>query len=215
MSATAVSLLDSVPGANTALRLPSGDVSYAELRERVGALAASLAAGGVGAGSRVLIRVEGDPARLVCKLAVHSLGAVAAPINPATDGPELEFLVSHTEPAAAIADEELAPGLALAEVLPSLQSALGLPGVRPGQGGGAPGGCSRFSRAQPQRNSRATDAHPLSHFTHPALKCRSGLTGSPPHSRSPAFPPSVTPLSPCSRPLAGLHSHFPPQPDPG
>ena len=115
MSATAVSLLDSVPGANTALRLPSGDVSYAELRERVGALAASLAAGGVGAGSRVLIRVEGDPARLVCKLAVHSLGAVAAPINPATDGPELEFLVSHTEPAAAIADEELAPGLALAE----------------------------------------------------------------------------------------------------
>ncbi|MFN8217071.1 MAG: class I adenylate-forming enzyme family protein [Solirubrobacterales bacterium] len=111
--ATAASLLDAAPAAATAVRRPEGDLLYGELRELVGAAAQALAATGTGHGDRVLIRCGEDFGRLVAILASHSVGAVAAALNPATTGAELEFLASHSDPQALVADEHLA-GLDLA-----------------------------------------------------------------------------------------------------
>lgn len=113
VEATTAGLLNAAPAAATAVRRPDGDLSYGELRELVGAGAEVLAAGKIGGGDRVLIRAGEEFSRLVAILAAQSVGAAAVPINPATTGPELEFLVSHSDPQAAILDEELA-GLELA-----------------------------------------------------------------------------------------------------
>jgi crotonobetaine/carnitine-CoA ligase len=107
--------LRAVPGEATALRLPEADVSYAELRRWVDTAADSLAGGGVGAGSRVLVREGDDLSRLVTSLAVQTIGATVVPINPATSGGELSFLVSHSDPAAVVADEGLAEELEIGE----------------------------------------------------------------------------------------------------
>jgi acyl-CoA synthetase (AMP-forming)/AMP-acid ligase II len=115
LSATVPSLLRAAPDAAVALRLPDGDLTYAALRERVDAAAAALADGGVGAESRVVVRAGDDLSRLVTQLAIHSLGAIAAPVNPQTTGAELDFLVDHSDPAAVIADEGLEAELPLEE----------------------------------------------------------------------------------------------------
>jgi acyl-CoA synthetase (AMP-forming)/AMP-acid ligase II len=115
LSATVPSLLQAPPATATAVRLPAGDVAYAELRDRVEAASSALASGGVGAESRVLIREEDDLSRLITQLAVQSLGAVATPVNPLTSGAELAFLVTQSDPAAVVADEGLDAELELSE----------------------------------------------------------------------------------------------------
>jgi crotonobetaine/carnitine-CoA ligase len=133
--ATTTSLLAAVPATATALRRPEGDVSYGELRERVDAAATALAATGTGWGDRVTIRCDDDFSRLLATLAVQSVGAVAAPLNPATTGSELEFLLSHSDPQAAIADEGLADELDLAPEVAILVNQAGALSARRERGG--------------------------------------------------------------------------------
>ncbi|MSW95908.1 MAG: AMP-binding protein, partial [Actinobacteria bacterium] len=105
---TILEQLERVPAEATALRLPGEDVAYGALRERIATAAASLAAGGVGAGDRVLLRAADDLSRLIGSLAVQRLGAAVVPINPLTSGPELDHVVARSAPAALIAGEDLA-----------------------------------------------------------------------------------------------------------
>jgi acyl-CoA synthetase (AMP-forming)/AMP-acid ligase II len=101
-------LLRRPPADAVAVRLPHGDVTYGELRETVDRAAAGLAEGGVGHGTRVMIRVGDDLSRLILGLAAQQLGAVSLAINPATIGAELEFMVVKSDPGAVIADADLA-----------------------------------------------------------------------------------------------------------
>jgi acyl-CoA synthetase (AMP-forming)/AMP-acid ligase II len=110
-AATVGAQLRRLPSDAVALRLPDTDVSYAALRRWVDVAAVTLVDGGVGWGSRVLLRVGDDLSRLIVSLAAQSIGAVVVPINPATIGAELAFLVGHSDPATVVADEALADGI--------------------------------------------------------------------------------------------------------
>jgi acyl-CoA synthetase (AMP-forming)/AMP-acid ligase II len=67
--------------AATAIATPSRHLTYAELAERVRALAGHLAAAGVGAGDRVLVALPNVPATVVAGLAIQLLGATAVEVN--------------------------------------------------------------------------------------------------------------------------------------
>src|SRR5688500_2248670 len=73
-------------------------VTYSRLDEVVATLAGSLATLGVTRGSRVSLVVPdgGDFLRLL--LAIVSLGATAAPLNPAYTRDEYEFYLDDLEP---------------------------------------------------------------------------------------------------------------------
>jgi crotonobetaine/carnitine-CoA ligase len=98
-----------------ALRLPGSDVSWGELRGWVAGVTAELVRGGVGWSARVLLRVGDDLSRLVVSLGAQRLGAVVVPVNPATIGPELQFVASHSDPACVVADDGLLEDLRLEE----------------------------------------------------------------------------------------------------
>lgn len=73
-------------------------LTYAELERVVGLLAGRLATLGVGRGSRVALVVPDGPDFLQLLLAVTSLGATAAPLNPAYKRDEYEFYLDDLKP---------------------------------------------------------------------------------------------------------------------
>jgi acyl-CoA synthetase (AMP-forming)/AMP-acid ligase II len=64
-----------------AVATPTGRLTYAELQQRVRALAAHLAAAGVGPGGRVLLALPNTLATVAAGLAVQSLGAAVVEVN--------------------------------------------------------------------------------------------------------------------------------------
>ena len=73
-------------------------LSYLELRETATALAGKLAAVGAGRGSRVALVLPDGPDFLLVLLALVSLGATAAPLNPAYKRDEFEFYLDDLQP---------------------------------------------------------------------------------------------------------------------
>jgi acyl-CoA synthetase (AMP-forming)/AMP-acid ligase II len=97
-------------GGLTAFVDPDGTaVSYRELDRRSDAVAAALAARGVGAGDRVVLRLPSDSGYVVAYAAAAKLGAITAGINPRLAPPEQEALVALADPAVELAEpDELA-----------------------------------------------------------------------------------------------------------
>ncbi|HET6951904.1 MAG TPA: AMP-binding protein [Acidimicrobiales bacterium] len=92
-------------GALPALVDPDGSVTtYALLDRRSDAVAAALAARGVGAGDRVVLRLPSDSGYVVAYAAAAKLGAVTAGVNPRLARPEQDALVALAEPAVVLAD---------------------------------------------------------------------------------------------------------------
>jgi long-chain acyl-CoA synthetase len=92
--------------ADTAVALISRNqsITYADLRDRVARLRGGLAALGVVDGDRVaLICGNGHPF-VFAYLAVVGLGAVAAPLNPTSPGPELQRELAALGPVAVVVD---------------------------------------------------------------------------------------------------------------
>jgi crotonobetaine/carnitine-CoA ligase len=86
--------------------------TYAEAAARVAAVAAALAAEGVGRGDRVLATARNDPAYLFTWLAVVRLGAIFVPANPKSAAQELAGLAAQTDPRLVVCDRELAGSFA-------------------------------------------------------------------------------------------------------
>jgi carnitine-CoA ligase len=93
------------------------ELTYGELRERSGRLAAGLRAIGVERGDRVALCAGNSPDLLVTYVASTLLGAVVVPIGVALVGASLARVVEKTAPkVAVVAGQGLSAGAALAEL---------------------------------------------------------------------------------------------------
>ena len=95
-----------------ALLLAAGEtVTYAELSQRVSAMAGALAEAGVTPGDRVTMQAEKSVEGLALYLATLKVGAVFNPLNPAYTPAELEHFLTDAQPALVAA-----PSKRLAEI---------------------------------------------------------------------------------------------------
>ena len=94
--------------AKTALVAGGRRLSYGELSDLSDNLAASLLAGGVTKGDRVLVFMENSWEAAVSVFAVWKAGAVLCPINASTKAGRLAFIIENCRPAAIIAQGKLA-----------------------------------------------------------------------------------------------------------
>jgi acyl-CoA synthetase (AMP-forming)/AMP-acid ligase II len=108
---TLTALLRGGPDAAPALHVPDGlRLDFGGLAGAVGELAGILRAAGVTRGDRVVLVVPDGPVLLQTLLAVVTLGAAAAPLNPAYTHDEYVFFMEDLSPRLAL----LAPGEATA-----------------------------------------------------------------------------------------------------
>ena len=96
------------PGA-TALRFLGNTVTWAELRDRVAALAGALGRRGVGPGDRVMVLMLNRTEFVESVLAANMIGAIAVPINFRLTPPEIAFLVDDCQARVMITESVLAP----------------------------------------------------------------------------------------------------------
>jgi carnitine-CoA ligase len=94
------------------LRFAAGDLTFAEVDERASALAAGLAATGVGSGQLVPMLMANSPEMVLTFFALARLGAVATPLNTATRGPALARALAVSQAHTAIVDAAFVPALA-------------------------------------------------------------------------------------------------------
>jgi len=81
-------------------------LTYRALDARAHAVAAGLAARGVGEGDRVALRLPSAPAYVVAYAAAAKLGAVTAGVNPRLAPPEQEALAALADPAVTLVHED-------------------------------------------------------------------------------------------------------------
>jgi fatty-acyl-CoA synthase len=93
----------------TALRFLGRTVTWAQLRQRVAALADALSRRGVGFGDRVMILMLNRTEFLESVLAANMLGAIAVPLNFRLTPAEIAFLVEDCEARVMITEAVLAP----------------------------------------------------------------------------------------------------------
>jgi fatty-acyl-CoA synthase len=91
-----------------ALRFLGNSLTWAQLRERVAALAAALNRRGVGFGDRVMILMLNRTEFMESVLAINMLGAVAVPVNFRLTPAEIAFLISDCEARLVITEPVLA-----------------------------------------------------------------------------------------------------------
>ena len=91
-----------------ALRFLGNTVTWAQLRERVAALAAALSRRGVGVGDRVMILMLNRTEFIESMLAANMLGAIAVPLNFRLTPAEIAFLVDDCEAPVMITEGVLA-----------------------------------------------------------------------------------------------------------
>jgi len=82
-------------------------MTFGQLEERAESLAASLANLGIGAGDRIALVLPACPEFVISMFAVAKLGAVIVPLNPRLTLPELQYMLRHSEAAAAVCIETL------------------------------------------------------------------------------------------------------------
>lgn len=92
-------------GAHPFLLQRSRTLSFADVDRQATALAAALAGLGVEAGDRVALVLPGCAEFVVSFYAAARLGAVVVPLDPRLTGPELRYLLRHSEAVAAVTVE--------------------------------------------------------------------------------------------------------------
>ena len=85
-----------------------GEITYGELDTMSDALAAWMAAAGVGAGDRVSIILQNVPHFVIAMVAAWKLGAIPVPANPMYRRDELAKLFADCEPALVVAHDDQA-----------------------------------------------------------------------------------------------------------
>ena len=120
------------------LRFEGRSVTWAQLHERVNAVAAAMAARGVGFGDRVAIMMTNRPEFLEVMFAASVLGAIAVPVNFRLTPDEVAYIL--TDSGATLLVVEEATGETAAGPAASAQS------VRPGPRARTPGSPTRRLR---------------------------------------------------------------------
>jgi len=87
------------------LLAPAGRTTFGEADSQAEALAAALHGLGVEAGDRIALLLPPCPEFVVATFAAAKLGAVIVPLNPRLPGPELQYLLRHSEAVAAVTIE--------------------------------------------------------------------------------------------------------------
>jgi long-chain acyl-CoA synthetase len=98
-------------------------VSYAELCERVRAVACLLEQLGVRAGDRVVLAAPSTPAFVYGYLGTHHVGAIAVPVAPGITTKDLQFIADQVEPSAIFLTHEFQYRSYLGRPLEELDSA--------------------------------------------------------------------------------------------
>ncbi|MEP6867205.1 MAG: AMP-binding protein [Novosphingobium sp.] len=80
--------------------IPEGEITYAEMLDRVSERQKALADAGYGEGTRVGLLLQNRPVFIEIWFAVNALGGSVVPINPDLRRSELEYLIEHSEMAA-------------------------------------------------------------------------------------------------------------------
>src|SRR4051794_23572334 len=102
-----------------ALRFEGRSITWSELHERVGALAAAFAQRGVRPGDRVAILMTNRPEFVEATLAANAAGAIAVPVNFRLAPEEVAYVLGDSGAKLLIAEEPLPP-LAAATGVPLL-----------------------------------------------------------------------------------------------
>jgi fatty-acyl-CoA synthase len=92
-----------------AVRFEEREIGYGELEQRVARLAGALRREGLAAGERVAYLGQNAPELLELLFACARSGAILVPLSARMPAPELEVVLANTEPAALVAEDELAP----------------------------------------------------------------------------------------------------------
>ena len=95
-------------------------VSYAELEQKAGRVAAGFARDGLRAGDRIAILCANEPEFVYALLAAFRLGAIAVPINVREQKPELAYVLGQCQARALVFDAGLAERIPPPEALPGL-----------------------------------------------------------------------------------------------
>jgi acyl-CoA synthetase (AMP-forming)/AMP-acid ligase II len=137
-------ILAQAPDQATALIAPETERAwdYGALRAQVAALAAQLAAVGIGRGDRVAVVLPNGPEIVAAFLAIVHGGAVAAPLNPAYTPDEFTFFFGDIQPRALIVQPGEAaaaratapPGCRIIDVAVDAAGRLSLAGAGDGSG---------------------------------------------------------------------------------
>jgi acyl-CoA synthetase (AMP-forming)/AMP-acid ligase II len=104
-------LLNVLPETAEIYKIPTGEVSYAVVANRVSELMTAYGEAGYGAGHRILLLLENRPAFFLHWLALNGLGCSVVPVNPDLRATELAYLVSHSAPSGAVCIASRAKGL--------------------------------------------------------------------------------------------------------
>jgi fatty-acyl-CoA synthase len=83
----------------------NGVLTYGQVESRAEALAAGLHSLGIGAGDRVALILPCRPEFVIAFFAAAKLGAQVVPLNPRLTGPELQYMLRHSEAAVAVTIE--------------------------------------------------------------------------------------------------------------
>ncbi|WP_314174251.1 benzoate-CoA ligase family protein [Streptomyces winkii] len=142
----------------TAVTGPAGELTYAELAELVGHIAAGLQAWGVRAEERVMLLMADGPDMAAAILAAMRLGAVPVPVSTMLTGPELAELLGDSRARVLLVSAEFraAAEAAVARV-PGIQY-VAVAGAGAGAGGG---GDVRSSQGTEGAEGAGGDVPPL------------------------------------------------------
>jgi carnitine-CoA ligase len=109
-------------GGKPLLRMAGGpELSYADVRARARAAAATLQAAGIEPGDRVMVLSENRLELLELVLGCAVLGAVAVPVNTALRGEQLQHVLDNSRPRLVAVEPELLEPLQAAAPPPSLE----------------------------------------------------------------------------------------------
>jgi len=124
-------MLNVLPGTARAYGLEPGEISYGRAATEISALADGFAQAGYCVGMRVALLLENRPTFFLIWLALNRLGVSVVPINPDLRAGELEYLISHSEPALIIAISSRLSDLQSAVTASGLEVPVVIAGTRP------------------------------------------------------------------------------------
>src|SRR5438094_1076668 len=101
------------PGA-VYLRCEGGSVTWAQIHERVGGLAAALRELGIGAGDRVAIMMTNRPEFLETMFAASAIGAIVVPVNFRLAPDEIAYILTDSGASLLVVEEATAAAAASA-----------------------------------------------------------------------------------------------------
>lgn len=88
-------------------RFRGASISFGEIDRRAASFARGLRARGIGVGERVAVMLRNSPETLAVLYGLAKAGVVWVPVNAELRGPNLRYLLEHSEPRLVIAEEDL------------------------------------------------------------------------------------------------------------